>query len=299
MGEWSCWRAVLRARSPVHIGWHRLGLIERTRYYLPARTIWGMLVAGLAQRLGGRDLYDSARKQAAADLRFTCFFPCGGEEASEEIWRPKYREGKKDEEGGLYYGPYKAAEMERDWVFSQASTAIDPGANAAEQGALHETEYLRPERPGRLLHFVGFVFCRGAEIASLLPDVLALCQAGGERKRGWGRLSLAKWETPSGPVFGEFAVEEEGAELALRVEKNYTLPAHLLCKPGQEGFSGDLEVIAGRDWSAAGPGRKVAQAKACWAPGTLGTSEAVPARFRIDEEGVWEMLARACVCANG
>jgi len=50
--EWRCYQAVFAAASEVHIGWHDLGTIMRTRYYVPARNLWGVLVAGLAPVLG-------------------------------------------------------------------------------------------------------------------------------------------------------------------------------------------------------------------------------------------------------
>ena len=33
--SWRTYRVVYQAKSPVHIGWHTLGYINLTRYYIP------------------------------------------------------------------------------------------------------------------------------------------------------------------------------------------------------------------------------------------------------------------------
>jgi len=119
-GKWRCFRAVLQARAPIHIGWHELGLIQRTRYYIPARAMWGLLVAGLTPRLkSGPELqYEATARDLEDCLRFTCFFPATDPSDDSQLFRPKYVEKR-----GITYGELTAAEFESRLVYSQTSAA--------------------------------------------------------------------------------------------------------------------------------------------------------------------------------
>ena len=104
-GNWVCCQAVFAAEAPVHIGWHSLRSIERTRYYIPARAIWGTVIAAMAPRRSGSSgvpgMSEAMTKEVKENVRFTCFFAAAGSNA--EVWRPQYRED------GLRYGSLTAA----------------------------------------------------------------------------------------------------------------------------------------------------------------------------------------------
>ena len=36
---WHCFRLTYELRSPLHIGYHKVGNVQRTRYYIPARNL--------------------------------------------------------------------------------------------------------------------------------------------------------------------------------------------------------------------------------------------------------------------
>jgi hypothetical protein len=285
-GGWRALRCVLAAEEPIHIGWHRLGLIERTRLYLPARNLWGMLVSGLAPMLhpGERapGLYESAQASCRQGLRFTPFFPAAPMEAEDaDVWRPGA--GKKSEE-----------EVEPALVSSSASTAIAPEKQGAELGSLHEVECLLPRVKGVQAGYVGYLFVREPVSVEMLNRVLAQTRIGGEQRYGWGRLRLAKLEPHKGPVFEQFMPEPDEEVRLVAGGDRYTLPAHLEYKDGQQGLEGSLEVVVGRDWSAkagdrGGSGQDLTPARLCWAPGTVGEGKA-PRRFKIDEHGFWQSV---------
>ncbi len=287
--SWQCYRAVLRAEAPLHIGWHTLGLIERTRYYIPARSLWALLCAGIARVRFKHEpvpkMYRCAEDFVKLNLRFTCFFPGSGADVHDkDLWRPRYREN------GLQYGDRTPAKFETSLVHSQASTSIQPDYAAAELGALHETEYLVPEwtdpdqhRRCRL-HFAGYLFATENVPKDLLDSVLQCLLIGAECHRGWGRLagtcSLHK------PLFFEhFELVPETGRIKTS-EANCFLPGHLEYARSHESLYGETEPLSGRSWGESGPGQKPAiRARLCWAPGTRFGKAAT---FKIGEEGVWE-----------
>src|SRR2546429_486999 len=83
-------------------------------------------------------------------------------------------------------------------TYSQASTAIAAKQGAAEDGSLHETEFLAhewmEENARQRLHFSGYLFHRGEVTEDVLRSALRFCQAGGERRYGWGQLSCSVLE---------------------------------------------------------------------------------------------------------
>lgn len=328
--QWTCWKCGFLMRSPLHIGWHRLGLIERTRFFVPAKNVWGMLVSHFAPLLNPGwpvpEIYTEAQKVCQKSLRFTPLFLAPSPDCAEtDVWRPKYTEQ------GMTYGGRPAADFELDVVDSSASTAIDPSRQAAEQSALHEVEYLRNYVPGagarRAVALVGYLllrapFLRGPLEAGKLRMALMEARVGGERRYGWGRLGPVRLEPTSERIFGEFELEPEQTEAdpTIRpVADTFHLPAHLRYQPPPDGtghhgapelknahpedepvraaFRGDLEAVVGREWSNSarergGSGQDLSPARLCWAPGTQGklTGHGRPSRYAIDEYGFWHAV---------
>jgi len=305
---WNCYDVVLAAESPLHLGWHSLGLIRRTRYYIPARTIWGLLVARLAPALArgydGSAMYQEARRQLANAARCTCFFPLLQRQGQEDEWLlPRFTSR------GLCFGGLPAAEFERTFVSSLASAALEARTLTAEQGALHDSEALAPVGANReRLCFRGYILLRQGISLDAVAGVLRACSVGGDRRYGWGRLRLLRGlaQPCSDLLFGTFRVHDrdsgEGPVLAVEPPGAFTLPAHLECDTAApEELEGDIEVVSGRDWEAgtgsgssfrAGSGQSFPPARVCWAPGTVAAGRTVyGGRFRIGAEGIWEKEA--------
>jgi hypothetical protein len=304
-GGWEALRVVFRADSPIHIGWHDLGVIQRTRYYIPARAVWGAMVAGYAARNRGGgvpEIYHSAQERLGSCFRSTCFFPkCG---VDGDPMRPRYLDEETDRgRHGLYYGGLPPAQFEARWIASQTSTAIEASCLAAEDRALHESEYIsRVARPAkgdysagfenRQLYFEGYVLFREPLKAPAIKDALDVCTVGADRGYGWGRLKLVPRDEAKPDIFG-FALDGEvGGNPALKpATAPFYLPAHLhVDRTEERGLAGDLEVLSGRDWSArGGAGQQLVQARLCWAPGTCGSGDPSKWRFALGPEGMWTL----------
>ncbi len=300
-GAWSLWRLVFAAESPIHIGWHELGLIQRTRYWIPARNFWGAAIANTARRRDGEsvaDAYKRATEYVNASLRFTNFYPALDPSIAGGGFRPGYLVDQ-----GLVYGNQQGADLERAWVYSQTSAALAPGQLSAERGALHESEYLAPR--GRnthadsgggaaRLHFEGYALARNAETAEGLRPALALSMVGADRRYGWGRLRLLPGEagiSPAGAMFGDYGpcgevsgrAEGDPRDPVVESDGPANLPAYLIAD-GITGIEGDLEAVGGRDWNAKGSGGSVRTPKLCWMPGSVCADGR---RFAIDPQGLW------------
>lgn len=306
MTGYGAWRGAcvrFAAESPVHIGWHDLGTVQRTRYYIPARNLWAVLVSRLAPMVAHGyappQLYTEARKKLAHAIRSTCLFPrvvvdAHGSRKAEPVWRlPQFRASgfrlaspESSDEG------WEAAEFEYRFVRSQTSTALIPSSLAAEDGALHESEYLAPVgREGEALFFEGYVFYREG-LEKGVDQSLQECWMGADRRYGWGRLrrvgDLARLRE-NDTLFGWFQVEnweEDSGPVLKPASSEWYLAGHAPVAGSDLQFAGDVEALSGRDWTSKGSGRRVVQAELCWVPGCR-PFKADGGGFRIAEEGSW------------
>jgi len=296
---WKVFRARLAAEGPIHIGWHHLGMIQRTRYYVPARAVWGALVAGMAPLLHGNEgvdpMYARTQEDLGRWLRFTPFFACDGV----EVLRPRYVEE------GLYYGRHTVGEFERRHVASQTSTALAAHSLSAEEGALHESEYLKPYR-GTRLEFEGYLLIRRELAVDSVRMALERCAVGADRRYGWGRLRLsANGLSEADRVFGVFTAlqtdtsDAEGCDVAVEpAEAAYEIPAHVVWSESLGEFEGELEVVSGRDWSGGGSGQRLPTARLCWAPGSRPRANGTKLRFAVDSKGMWFVLGKEPTTGN-
>jgi hypothetical protein len=267
-----------------------LGTIRRTRYYIPARTIWGVLISQLAPSLAlslrPPRMYREARGAVESSVRLTHLFPliCGVESP------PKLEPVR-----GLCYGKYTEPQFENMFVGAQTSTALTPESLTAENDALHETEFLAPRaRDGHTtLGFYGDVLLRGTRITpAMLWAALAGFSVGSDRRYGWGRLALAG--TPRqlhGSFAGGTVLEWNGDDPTVSYPAATAVPAHVEADAnlGLPSFEGDLEVVGGRDWDEKrGSGQSVIKNRLCWVPGTQVTAAC---RFAVGPQGIWKVLS--------
>jgi len=284
MDAWLPFRVDFLAESPVHIGSHDLGMIRRTRYYVPARVVWGAVTShlspSLAKGLVPPQMYKVTRSQVGQCLRTTHFFPVFGGEECTPIFDPGC---------GLRYGRYREEALECLLVSSQTTTALAPESLTAEPGALHETEFLSPRsRSGGKLGFRGYVILRGIE-PDLVWDALAKISVGADRHYGWGRLAMDGHPQQQGQIFSRFRVLGwDGPDPVVeQTDVASGVPSHVIAEKEQSSCYGDLEVVGGLDWDAGrGAGQERVENRLCWAPGSrfpAGT------RFSIEPEGVWRV----------
>ena len=284
--SWQAWTLTYRARSPVLLGDHPFGFIQRTRLYAPGWTLWGAITARLTRallpRAAGSD-YEAVGAFVADDLPTSyAFLLVDGQTA-----HPHY-----DEEGRLRYGPLPAADFEARFLSSLGQTAVAPATLTAHSGALHETEVLSARDPatGEPVRWRFTLYVRQPwsalppALAGLTPadvlEALAELSLGADRGYGLGRLTREAVDGPL-PVPGESRPRPPEWDAQKR-----TLHAHipLDALPG-DAVRGRAEPIPWRRWQNApggpwGPGQK-ATVHLFYTPGS-----------RVEKEGWQPVVGR-------
>ncbi len=210
--SWKLYRWTWQLRSPLHIGTTPAGSLNRTRLYIPARTLWAALTAEIARRRSTSSFpcYQQIGQELREQVRFSYLFPAERVNDRWWAWLPRYEQGK-DASGLLWYRENGKVDPMPDRPFRQrlldtrAGTAIAPGSGAAEEGSLREFEYVMPfwrtdnSSPElQPVAFVGYVFLKeGRTFAFKDFENVQVAFIGGELRYGFGRLTLI------------FAAEEE------------------------------------------------------------------------------------------
>ncbi len=241
---WTLYRLVFRLESPLHIGWRKVGNLMQTRPYVPGKVLWAALTAGITRDLGhGADgqKYKGIGQAVQENFRFGYLWP--------------------SVDGQTPYFPWEHDDFDYRLLGSYAGTAQDPDREAAEEGSLHETEFIAPiTRDGRPVYLIGDLWVRNGLPHELQnwQKALGKVQLGGERTYGWGRVRLERLEQ-----LGQLK------EVVIRLEKNSPLTAHAWA--AGEGavlnVIGPVEPLVG--WEMNEEGRFVlSQAVISWAPGS-------------------------------
>ena len=275
--SWTAYKVVFRLLAPMHIGWIKQGNLQRTRPYVTGKALWGALTARLTRdhpQLGGD--YKNVGQRVHQELAFSYFYPAVGETV--DLW------------------PWGETAEEFAWRYlgSYASTALNYSCNTAEEGSLHETEFIAPfTRDGQPVYLIGYIFeCQGCTLP--WQDVLSRLQLGGERTYGWGRVRLEKMSSllSGGEKFFVDGLEMtlDGKRPVLQASKDAPLLAHALaaefqgCQPVSS-VRGPVEPLLGRETDPQGRfGAHLPEARICWPPGSTLTADA---EIIIGEYGIW------------
>lgn len=219
------------------------------------------------------------------DILISYFYPTTNSEKPQPLL-PRF------EPKGLKYGEYSEEEFERLFIHSFGQTAVEPANNAAEEGSLHETEYIAPviELNGakKAVYFVGYIFMKkeiiyqnqsiGFEEKDIkLKDSIQEIFVGGERKYGFGRLVLSpeiEIIDMEASIFDNKLILDDDNKIKIEIDSGKPIPAHLDIEANVP-MKGDIEPLVGREWgerqdgAGVGPGQLVSSAKICWQPGSI------------------------------
>jgi len=294
-----------QAMSPLHLGYHKLGMVQRTRPYIPGRALWGAVTNNLSREIAGSGApdYQGVGKLVHQGLRFTYFFPwLDAESGALAPWFARDAAGYSE----LSYGVKKATmepvlharEFERLFLYASGQTAVSPDSQTAQDATLHETEYLAhqvryPEnRPVRPVYFLGYLGV-GTDFPpadQLWPAIRDLA-VGGERSYGCGRLRLTQYrKLPSGDSFfnwGAGTLLSGGQEVSWC--PGWPVPAHVEMT-AQLKMVGDVEPLIGRETLARGFGQELSRGIPCWVPGSVSTCAQA---FTIGAYGIWRLEEKA------
>ena len=297
---WEMYRWVWRLHSPIHIGYTPAGALNRTRLYIQARSMWAALTAAIARQMIEQSFPDYSRvgQILQQGIRFTYLYPAEHVKDRWLAWLPCYLQEEqrigpywRREDGAV--DPVSDRRFRQRLLHTQASTAIAPDADAAEEGTLREVEYVMPywcleqgHTEPRPVAFVGYVFLKDTldrRICDLLFEIRELF-IGGETRYGFGHLVLHPfsdqhpWEQGNicfnAPV--DLSQDEPGILQADHLLAHGSLPAAYA--------QGNWEIIVWWDWQTLQPTNKP-----FWQPGTrVSQSADQKLNFFIDHRGLWK-----------
>lgn len=285
---WQMYQVTYELRSPLHIGYHKVGNVQRTRYYIPARNLWGAVTEALTRRGFATEVRQTARPDDYRDVgdwvKEHCAFGYWFIEESGSMLSPRY------EDGELKYGPYRVADLERRYLGAHVTTALAPSTTSAEEGSLHEVEFIAAyASDGTRTRIGGYLFL-DEEGQKHLGDEqawrawLGNLQVGGERRYGFGQLRLAaSGFTVTSP--GDWNLNAGRPQI--RILKDNPLPAHAPVNGVRA--RGSVEPLVGRETRGGSDafGGTLTAAEICWAPGSLVEEDI---SFEIAPSGVWQKV---------
>ena len=315
---WKCYELEYKAKSGIHIGYgSQLGIVSRTRYYIPGKTIWGAVTATLSRRI--MENYDAGIYKKIGEfvkhhLIFGYFYPVKGA----DVLYPNYTEegfGFGNKGGGEFV--MTKEEFEKEFISSYISTALDKNSMTAEEGSLHEFELISQKVKGEEVCFTGYLFMKegginfgtnkkyifvknvGKEtIMDMGSDNTSLFEAitnilvGGERNYGFGWLNLNEQPIETDEIYGKYKVELNSDYPRIEVKKEMVALSHVLMDGNEriEWIKGDIEPLVGRVWDderGKGAGQKISDVKICLTPRTRFSLER-GAGLRVGDFGIWE-----------
>jgi hypothetical protein len=280
---WQVYEAKYELQSPMHIGYHKVGNVQRTRCYIPARNLWGAVTETLTRRGFHTDDvpegdYAGVGKWVEEHFAFSYWFI----EEKGIMLSPAYA-------GELKYGPYNVAEFERRYLSAHVTTALDAATTSAEDGSLHEVEFITPYAQDGMRTIIGGQVFLDEIAKAVVGDVgkwrkwLNDLQIGGERRYGFGRLCCLKFQKIE---TGQERYNLEGERPLVRVGKAEPILAHTPANDLRG--RGMIEPLVGRRTDARKSdafGCELTRATVCWEPGTLVEDTEW---FEIGREGMWK-----------
>ncbi len=286
---WEMFKATYELRSPLHIGYHKVDNVQRTRYYIPARNLWGAVTEALTRRGFAADVLKKERpddyKAVGEWVKAHCAFGYWFIEENGTALAPHY------ENGTLKYGALTTAEFERRYLSAHVTTALDAATTSAQDGGLHEVEFIAPHTSdGTPTHIGGHVFLDeeakqhlGAE-DSWCAWLRAL-SVGGERRYGFGQLRLHRFVSTN---VSDWQLDAPRPQIAF--QSGTPLPAHALVDDVEA--CGTIEPLVGRETPPENSrkfGMTLTSVQICWSPGALVQEEVT---YEVTEGGIWRKWTR-------
>ncbi|AFZ28585.1 hypothetical protein Cylst_6365 (plasmid) [Cylindrospermum stagnale PCC 7417] len=279
--KWTAYRVVFKLKSPMHIGCGKVGNVQRTRPYVTGRVFWGALTMRLTreqhQPATDSRQYEEMGNKVHEELAYSYFYPATCHNATYQIEYPWDNESR----------------FRRRFLSSYASTALVYPQHAADEGLLHEVEFLSPRTldTGEQVYLVGYVFEK--EGCSLnWKEACQKLQMGGERGYGWGDLGYIESEEITDTQFfnPNSHWREQDGSIVIQVSESGHLLAHTVAQ--NVSVHGEIEPLVGREWRSHNSTNRYAGqhlekfCDPCWIPG----SKVRPfSAFVIQKFGIWQV----------
>lgn len=295
--NWALFRWVWQLEGPLYVGMPPAGSLNRTRLYVPARTLWGALTAELARRetaQGKEPQYQLVGECLKKDYRFTYLFPAQKIGAAWMAWLPRYERGLCWQREDATVPFVNERSFRRRLLSTRPGTAIDATTDAADEGTLRETECIQTrwrndrgqdEGPVAMLGYV-FIRVRKAKAKAkdkypserMRLDSIDTLFVGGDTRYGLGRLRRASFELADKNAFGQQVTLDQADPIV----NTSSVWAHARAASVESGalLSGALELVSGWDCGAI---RSLDSTEPMWQPGSALTAS----EWTINPDGTW------------
>lgn len=289
--KWRIYQVIFRLRSPLHIGWGKVGNLQRTRPYITGRVLWGALTMRLTRdRANGRGSTPNAQNyqrvglEVHQSLAFTYFYPATKSENEYQVSWPWLNEDS----------------FRYRFLSSYSGTALSYPHQSAATGMLHEVEFISPNTldTGEPVFLAGYLFEKsGSNLA--WQSACKRQQLGGERGYGWGSIELVAVSEPGDSrIFdGNVEFKGEGDLPVIQLTASKETPGYLLAHTLTANLpaAGEVEPLVGREWRSQNSrhrhaGQHVTFNDICFVPGSKINNTL---DFIIETFGMWRRLPDA------
>jgi len=296
---WKQYRIAFRLLSPLHVGYRKVGNLMQTRCYVPARILWAALTARITRDCGrgcnGKD-YNEIGLDVKDHFRFSYLWPAipHTKQSKVETWDDletffSFPLNKKNCLHELFPNPNLKDQSLFDYFFldSQQGTAINQSDQSAEEGSLHDIEFIAPFTRGKANTEYGIpVYLAGSmwEHENLPKNLvnwknsMKHIRIGGEQSYGWGRVEMILCASS-----GNSSDKPDGFSWYGQI------PAHLSSLEIENNVQGEIEPLVGWQTQIDGS-QKIVKAvidTIAFAPGSLiGNEKNI---FAIGNEGLWRL----------
>ena len=287
--SWHKFSVTYELRSPLHIGYHKVGNVQRTRYYIPARNLWGAVTEALTRRgFSTKGVSSGNYQQVGEWVKTHCAF--GYWFVYENSQKNSQKNSQENSQlltpcycgDGLKYGNLSVTEFERRYLDSHVTTALDSKTNSAQHGSLHEVEFIAPysRQNGARTQVSGLVFLDDeAEKVLNWECWLSNLQVGGERRYGFGTLRLVEMKPEGDSITCTRPCQS--------VSKNTSFLAHVSVTKNVQ-IRGQIEPLVGRVTSQSHAfGSRLTSAIVCWTPGSIPMDDV---QVQFEQEGYWRVI---------
>jgi hypothetical protein len=266
--NWIHYRITFRLKSPLHIGWRKVGNLKQTRRYVTGKVLWAALTARLTRDLRGDRNKDYAEigEKINENFRFGYFYPallgcCQNLKDLRECFS------------------WNTSNFDYLFLDSYASTAVSR-IDTSDEGTLHETEFISPvSRNGNTVYLVGSAWIRDPLDEELRHwrDSLNCIRLGGERGYGWGQIKVC-----NNPL-----VLERRKEIKITVDEEKRVLAHVFASNIKDELIGAIEPLVGWEHDVGGNWRLTRNVNLAYVPGSVTTCTL---SFTIDQFGIWRKM---------
>ena len=275
--SWHKFSVTYELRSPLHIGYHKVGNVQRTRYYIPARNLWGAVTEALTRRgFSTKGVSSGNYQQVGEWVKTHCAFGYWFVYENSQLLTPCYCGD------GLKYGNLSVTEFERRYLDSHVTTALDSKTNSAQHGSLHEVEFIAPysRQNGARTRVSGLVFLDDEAKKELNWEYwLSNLQVGGERRYGFGTLRLVDMKLEGDPITCTRPCQP--------ISKHTPFLAHVSVATNIQ-IRGQIEPLVGRVTSQSHAfGSSLTSAIVCWTPGSIPMDDV---QVQFEQEGYWKIV---------